>query len=214
MTESLRVLMEEIDLPALGGARPRATLAYLVKCAPDTIPPYPFRFLHTVRSGTAVTVGPSAWAHEATSYYRELSRTLKSAEQWSEGRRFDVAMRAPSSRHDAEPYLAAIMNRQDEWEDLTRFFDKPPTFRSGGAGTFSEAVDAISCRLKRLPSPARELLIVDDVFSRGYTPAAIVHHLRSLGLPTSVHLTVFAPVWMQRIEIRQVTLSSEDSHHV
>lgn len=198
MTESQKVVTEQIELPTLGGERPRASLAYLVKSPSNAAPPLPFRFLHTVRSGSAARTGSAAWAHEASSYYRDLSKIVRVVEQWSETQRFDTALLAPSSRRDGEPYLAAIMHRhRDEWTDLSPYFTKRAGFHSGSAGTFSETVDAITCSVKRIPS-SRDLLIVDDVYSRGFTPGAMVHYLRTLGLEPATRITIFAPVWMPK----------------
>lgn len=196
MTEIHR---EEISLPTLTGGPLPVTLSYIVKSEPNAVPPYPFTFLHTVRSGSANLSGSLAGSPDAWSYYSKLSGILQGVKEWSESNQFDIAILAPSSRHDAEPFFAAVFNAQRNCEDYSPYFAKPSCFRAGEAKALWQAMNAITSSLAKLPHDTQRVLIVDDVYSRGLTAAAIVHRLRTQGgLSLDARITVFTPAWIPR----------------
>jgi orotate phosphoribosyltransferase len=119
--------------------------------------------------------------------------------EWSESNQFDIAIRAPSSRHDAEPFFAAVFNAQHNCEDYSPYFAEPLCFRAGEAKALWQTMNAITSSLAKLSPDTQRVLIVDDVYSRGLTAAAIVHRLRTQGgLSIDARIAVFTPAWIPR----------------
>jgi hypothetical protein len=190
---------EEINLPTLTGDPLPVTLSYIVKSEPNAVPPYPFTFLHTVRSGSANLSGSLGGSPDAWSYYSKLGGILLGVKAWSESNQFDIAILAPSSRHDAEPFFAAIFNEQRNCKDYSPYFAKPLCFRAGEASALWKVMNAITSSLAKMPPNIQRVLIVDDLYSRGLTAAAIVHRLRTQGgLSLDARITVFTPAWIPK----------------
>jgi hypothetical protein len=173
-------------------------LVYLQACPRKTLPPYPLRYLHTLRSGVRRALGESVpGSPDASVYYQELSGLLGPLRTWSSAHQFPIAVMAPSSRHDAEPYFSAIFPKQQECKDESTGLSKRADFRAGDAKSVSDAIHATSCTLSARTPPFENVLIVDDVLANGSTAAAIVHHLRHRAVISSdAKIVLFVALWM------------------
>lgn len=180
----------------------RARLCFL-QCVPTgEIPSGPLYHLHAVRSIARLINGRGAHAR-AYAYYEALPSALKVLRDWASKERFDVIVRAPSRRHDAEPFVAAIqLGMRESADDLSSYFSKQDSFRAGAASAAEAAVAAISCALPSSElDDVREVLVVDDIFSKGYTAAAIVTHLSSSGLHRDARIAVCVALRMNEVAV-------------
>lgn len=96
---------------------------------------------------------------------------------------YDAVVCPPSTRADLyEPYNIAISARLPQARDLSAAFERLPGTSAGRSSTLEEVQAAIM-----LPTPptglhqVRSLLVIDDVFARGFTATVISNLLRSGG---------------------------------
>jgi hypothetical protein len=153
-------------------------------------------YLHLVRRDPRLV--PDLAAMEA--------KYLAGLEQWvEEGRALlhrvavDLAIRPPSSRNDADPYLAAILRDHPGATDASPYLNRVSDVRAGRNATVEAVME--SWRLQDVPGLERfsNLLIVDDAFDRGTTVAAVVTVLRAAGLRAATCVNVFVPLWVQQL---------------
>jgi hypothetical protein len=111
-----------------------------------------------------------------------------------------TAIVSPPSRfpQHAEPYRLAIRDRFRGVLDLTDRFCRSGNVHSGEDASFDDICAALTYRTENDEAIISSLLIVDDVFSRGRTAAAMVLKLRASGLAISSPVTVAFPLWLPR----------------
>jgi hypothetical protein len=124
---------------------------------------------------------------------------IRAFEQEFKGDKFELFLSPPSRRQDAAPYLAAAKKNVLDPTDLSRFFFKVADVQ---VGTFNnpfnnplEAIRTIAFTYGGRLDDRKNVLIVDDVFARGSTAAALVFRMRQLGLPHAASVTVAAPLF-------------------
>jgi hypothetical protein len=86
---------------------------------------------------------------------------------------------APSSRPDLVcPFALAVRRRFPHAHDLSPFFSREATVRSGEGASFDELLEATRCDTQPWPTAVGTLLVLDDVYSKGTTAAVLAHLLR------------------------------------
>lgn len=128
-------------------------------------------YLHLVRCDPGVA--PDLTELEAK-YLARLDQWVEEARALLRGVRADLVIRPPSSRNDAEPYLAAILRDHPAATNATPYLERVRDVRAGRDATVEAVME--SWRLQDIPGleTFSDLLVVDDVFSRGTTVAAVV----------------------------------------
>lgn len=128
----------------------------------------------------------------AKEYRRLLPRlmvTLVAAIEAS-GIQFDTVVMAPSSRKDAVPFMAAIVQRWPKARDITSTFVRQGVAKAGDPGgaevIAKEIVHSPDGRAKDIKS----LLIVDEAVAEGKTATAIIERLRAAGMPKEAKVTI------------------------
>jgi hypothetical protein len=154
----------------------------------------PLSYLHLVRCDPGVA--PDL-AELKAKYLARLNVWVEEARELLRGLRADLVIRPPSSRNDAEPYLAAILRDHPAATDASRYLERERDVRAGRDASVEDVMG--SWRLQEIPGLARysDLLVVDDVFAKGTTVAALVTVLRAAGLPAPEPVNVFVPLWVQ-----------------
>lgn len=176
--EPIEVRLHYLDVH-MGPLWHRGVLSYLhlVRCDPRLVP-------DLARREAAYLAGLAQWVEEARALVRGLEVGL--------------AIRPPSSRNDADPYLAAILRDHPAATDASPYLERVGDVRAGEDPTVEALMG--SWRLQDVPGleSFSDLLVVDDVFSRGTTVAAVVRVLRDAGLRATVPVNVFVPLWVQQ----------------
>jgi hypothetical protein len=176
--EPSKVRLHYLDVH-LGPLLRREVLSYLhlVRCDPGLVPDLAER-------EAAYLAGLEQWVEEARALLRGLEVGL--------------IIRPPSSRNDADPYLAAILRDHPAATDGSPHLKRVSDVRAGRDPTVEALMG--SWRLQDIPGleSFSDLLVVDDVFSRGTTVAAVVRVLRDAGLRAAVPVSVFVPLWVQK----------------
>ena len=111
-----------------------------------------------------------------------------------------TAIVSPPTRfpQHSEPYRLAIRDKLPGVIDLTDRFCRSGNVHSGEDASFDEICAALDYRAANDEVTISSLLIVDDVFSRGRTAAAMVFKLRAAGLPIISPVTIAFPLWIPR----------------
>lgn len=189
---------ESIALPTLPQST-SATLAYLESSASGTLPQGPLGYLHKVRSITGRYVDAIASSNYSCAYYDLLSTYVKSYRMWAQSRAFDLIVRPPSHRHDSEPYAAAVRAACNGASDLSGRFAKVASVRAGNLSSVTELIQHMRCTATRDEvDTCQRIVIIDDVFSKGLSAAAVLQLLYDVGLPANAAVTVCAPLWMKQ----------------
>lgn len=190
--------MQHIDLPQPGSTRTAAELAYLTFFSRKRGPTGPLAYLHRVRSNVILAHDATyATGADAYTYYGALPGFLATVKEWARNKRFDLALCAPSQRHDHHAYLSAVRLVVPDLQDLTRFFAKAVGVRAGQLNSIDALLPGVTCTLQTDCSRHDSALIVDDVFNNGLTAGALLYRLRERGLSQGAAITVLAPVWIE-----------------
>lgn len=159
------------------------------------------KFLHRVRPEVSKPVQDYDHGDDAFFYYEKLHLFLKAYKRWSNAQTFDLVMRPPSRRTDADPYLAAIKmhQRKDRTHDITTCFSRNKDAVVAGAAKDLKEADkslVLSCgNLKGF----QNVLIVDDVLARGFTVCTMITRMREQGLEVNASITVAVPLWIEQV---------------
>ncbi len=201
--------MERIDQripvssPAFG-----IVLAYLDTYGRITDAKTDLAFLQRVRSHKPESrfhLGPEPNRYRTATLPRAILRAITLLETCE----FDFALRPPSSRDDAVPYLNAFIDARPHTIDLSSSFARAIGAKKAGENSsFEEVRDALLYTGTKDLSAARSILIVDDIFSEGKTAAAVIDVLRRKGLPSEAKITLFAPLWVRKSDLDLSTISS------
>jgi hypothetical protein len=177
-----------------------ATLVYLCKFGPfhgcDD-----FMYLQGVRTGSITKTSPtgdpndSAWGRL---YHTMLWKHVSLLAGEVPGP--ISAIVSPPSRFPkhAEPYREALKNKFPHVTDLTKRFERRANALSGEGASLEDISAAMKYRSEGDEVNFSSLLVVDDVFSRGRTAAALILQLREVGLPGNSSVTVAFPLWLPR----------------
>lgn len=152
----------------------------------------PLNYLQLVRSQQQIHAPDlvTAYRNMVGFYARKLSSTVTTAEI-----PFDAVVSPPSSRDDATPYREAIVGNSDIC-DLTTGFSRKGAVRAATACSVDEIVDEFEYAAAGCESRIKSLLIVDESIASGRTVAAILVHLRRVGLPTEAQVSVAVAAWI------------------
>ncbi len=165
----------------------------------QAVPQGPLAYLHHIRNPrTKSMLGLDGVEETYGRVYRaSLSRFTQEYGHWSEERETGLIVSPPSSRQDAEPYRKAILSAHERVHDITQFFTKQPNVKAiQPTTTLQELIAAIETVAELDLKIFKEVVIVDELFSRGTTIAAMLHHLREAGLPKEAEVLVCAPLWL------------------
>ena len=123
------------------------------------------------------------------SYVKRLTQLLVSSVD---------AVVSPPSRYpeQAAPYREAAKAKFSIALDLTDAFSRSKLVLASEGAELSEIIQGLCYVSNGVESAISSLLIVEDVFSRGRTSAALLVHLRSAGLPPSCEVQVACPLWI------------------
>lgn len=110
----------------------------------------------------------------------------------------DAILSPPSSRPElSNPYRRCISDKQPLACDLTHSFQRAKDApRAADGATLQKVVDSLAYSPCNKEPSFKRIVIVDDVLKSGVTVAAIVHHLRTIGLPPSCEVFVVCPLWL------------------
>jgi len=160
-------------------------------------------YLQGIRSGTLAAVSstgdPENTAAARTYKAMLWKHTLQLA---TETEITPSAIASPPSRfpQHAFPYRAAFTKKFKVAVDLTERFSRSANVFSGEDANLEDIVAALSYKAEGDESKLDSLLIVDDVFSRGRTAAAMIIKLQAAGFP-SCPITVVFPLWLPRTSV-------------
>lgn len=161
-------------------------------------------YLQGIRSGVLTSLAKSSGLDnaEATAVamtYRSMLSTF-TIRLTSDIQGPVMAIVSPPSRFPfhAEPYRTTILAKFNDAIDLTDRFYRSDDKYSGNDASFDDIFSALSYQGKGDEANITSLLIVDDIFSRGRTAAAIALKLKAAGLPQSCTVTIACPLWLPR----------------
>jgi hypothetical protein len=117
----------------------------------------------------------------------------------SEARLFvDVVVCCPSSRDEAAFYLGPVLDAvrllNARALDLSGHFTKERGYKVGAGASWEEAAAKITFRFVQGLNSARRVLLIDDVWTQGWTVGVLLSHLLGAGLPPDVSVSVLAPL--------------------
>lgn len=78
--------------------------------------------------------------------------------------------------------------------DISEFFGKKDGFKAGAATSVQQVYDNISFNFDGRLDERTSLLVIDDVWTKGWTVGAVLSHLLDSGLQENAQVTVFAPL--------------------
>jgi hypothetical protein len=177
------------------------TLVYLCKWSESDGCPGGLMYLQGIRTGSLAAVSPSGRPEDAAE-----SRTYSSlrdrhvARLTVEVSEPVLAVISPPSRHSelTLPYRDAVKKRFPHATDLTDRFKRAENVSAGESASLTDLVNALTYHPGGDEGTFSSLLIIDDVFARGRTAAALVKRLREAGLPENCTITIAAPLWLPR----------------
>ena len=131
--------------------------------------------------------------HPTAKEYRRLLPSLMAtlvASIEASGIEFDTVVLAPSSRRDAVPFMAAIVQRWPNARDIMSTFGRQGVAKAADPG----GAEVMGKELVHTPDgkekDIKSLLIVDESVAEGKTAAAIIEHLRAAGMSKDVKVTL------------------------
>jgi len=96
------------------------------------------------------------------------------------------------------PYMAAMKLRFPASVDLTNRFSRSGPMLSGEDATLTDVIASLSYVPGKDEATFKSVVITDDVLSRGFTAAALIHRLFEAGVPPDCTITVAVPLWLPR----------------
>jgi len=106
-----------------------------------------------------------------------------------DGETFDAVVSPPSSRDDAIPYREACIKR-GKMRDLSQRFTRKGAVKAATADTLQEMIGEFVYEPGGDEKSITSLLIVDESLASGRSAAAVLHYLRTAGLPETCKVTV------------------------
>lgn len=134
-------------------------------------------------------------------YLDELPRAVRECKSLLKEYSFDAALRLPSSRGDAAPYLEALLEDRSTTKDVTSGLSRNAGApRAGDGASLKEIQSGMSLKCRQL-GDFKTVLIVDDILADGKSAAACINLLHENGLPQSAKITVFVPLRVRSSDI-------------
>jgi hypothetical protein len=142
-----------------------------------------------IGSGASLEESYNLWLNKFTTQFAELL-----VEQ------FDTVLSPPSRYKHAAPYRDAYLNKFHGTVDLTWSFHSAKSVLAGESPSLEDLIGDIEFVSSGNVSTIKTLLIIDDIFSRGRTVAAVLTHLHQAGLPKTCKVEVACPLWLYKNE--------------
>jgi hypothetical protein len=178
-----------------------ATLHYLCEQAGDN-ECGGLMYLQGVRSRTLVAISPTGNPEDtavARTYHGMRRQFVSQLIAQLHGP--FAAIVSPPSRYPehAEPYRLGVQERFPDALDLTHRFSRASEVSSGSNASFVDVCTALTYVPAGDEVDISSIIVVDDIFARGRTIAALVLKLRQSGFAVGAPITIACPLWVPRL---------------